>query len=761
MAKKAYIGVENFTPRELPNGYTQVEYIESSGTQYIDTGFKPNQNTKMILKMAMLADLTSKNATGVRNSSSDATNRFGIVVYTAQGKFGGFFGTNGISGATADTNVHVHELGPDGYIVDGVSYGTMSSTTFSVSYNIPLLSWSNGSNGNEPITGRLYSCQLYYRETLARDFVPCIVDSTGEVGLYDLVNGGFYQNAGSGAFTAGNTHGGYARKIKKGYIGVENFTPRTLPSGYTQIEYIQSSGTQWIDTGFKPNHNTRVVADCYLDSAASTMSAFGAWTGTSTNAFIHAGKSDNSACVFFYGTGNTSISVPKTGRHLIDFNMNEASIDGVSASATTQTFSCTYSMFLMAYNSAGSAANKATGKLYSCRVYDNGVMVRDFVPCTNSSGTAGLYDLVNAVFYQNAGTGTFTSGSTHASLARKIKKAYIGIGGVARPCWAGGTITKYGTIDATSDNIENSAGASNGDYAIFAGGSIYSHSGNGTQTDSVFAYSKSLTLSKPDVLYTAVMDLSATNVGDYAVFAGGQLATVTDYKRYVTAYDKSLTRTFPSTLYNNACYMSAANAGGNYAVFVGGYYGTASYGWTAYDSSLTMKTGDMANYRYKAAATSLGDCAVFAGGEGYGILSSCETIDSSLTRTTRGDLSVARYELSAAHVGKYAIFAGGYNQKGPVDVYNESFTRSALGNIATDGSRYHIAATQVDGFAIFAGGVFSLTVDLYDESLTHTLAENLTNKRAYSCAASVGDYALIFGGRGTLNGEDVEIYMLA
>ena len=174
-----------------------------------------------------------------------------------------------------------------------------------------------------------------------------------------------------------------------------------------------------------------------------------------------------------------------------------------------------------------------------------------------------------------------------------------------------------------------------------------------------------------------------------------------------------------------------------------------------------MKTGDMANYRWSAAATSLGDCAVFAGGEGYGLLSSCETIDSSLTRTTRRDLSVARYELSAAHVGKYAIFAGGYNQKGPVDVYNESFTRSALGNIATDGSRYHIAATQVDGFAIFAGGVYSLTVDLYDESLTHTLAENLTNNRAYSCAASVGDYALIFGGRGTLNGEDVEVYMLA
>ena len=38
MAKGIYYGVSNFTPRDLPSGYTQVEYIESSGTQYIDTG---------------------------------------------------------------------------------------------------------------------------------------------------------------------------------------------------------------------------------------------------------------------------------------------------------------------------------------------------------------------------------------------------------------------------------------------------------------------------------------------------------------------------------------------------------------------------------------------------------------------------------------------------------------------------------------------------------------------------------------------------
>ena len=33
----------------MPSGYTEVEYIESTGTQYIDTGFTPNQDTRMLL----------------------------------------------------------------------------------------------------------------------------------------------------------------------------------------------------------------------------------------------------------------------------------------------------------------------------------------------------------------------------------------------------------------------------------------------------------------------------------------------------------------------------------------------------------------------------------------------------------------------------------------------------------------------------------------------------------------------------------------
>ena len=53
----------------------------------------------------------------------------------------------------------------------------------------------------------------------------------------------------------------------------------------------------------------------------------------------------------------------------------------------------------------------ATIKMYYCKIYDNDILVRDFVPCINVEGEYGLYDFVNSQFYGNVGTGSFTGAS--------------------------------------------------------------------------------------------------------------------------------------------------------------------------------------------------------------------------------------------------------------------------------------------------------------------------------------------------------------
>lgn len=58
-------------------------------------------------------------------------------------------------------------------------------------------------------------------------------------------------------------------------------------------------------------------------------------------------------------------------------------------------------------NSAPGDHIKSVMKLYSFKISENGQLVRDFLPCRNASGVAGLYDPVTERFYANAGTGAF------------------------------------------------------------------------------------------------------------------------------------------------------------------------------------------------------------------------------------------------------------------------------------------------------------------------------------------------------------------
>jgi len=84
--------------------------------------------------------------------------------------------------------------------------------------------------------------------------------------------------------------------------------------------------------------------------------------------------------------------------------------DSLSVTRSYEEFACSYTMYLFAVNEKDLMKTPSASRLYSCQIYDNGTLVRDYVPCKNSSGVAGLYDLVNGVFYTNAGTGSFAAG---------------------------------------------------------------------------------------------------------------------------------------------------------------------------------------------------------------------------------------------------------------------------------------------------------------------------------------------------------------
>lgn len=372
----------------LPEGYTKLKYIQSSGTQYVNTGLLPTGNEKICMDFQLLDTSGNPTVFGARSSSMcfaywETSENCWYFAYGSQWvKFPSV--GNGLSRNKMElTNTSGHI---------GDSYATWSAATFNIAYAITLFARHHNGSLINYAKMRLYSCQIYDNGTLARDYVPCR-NPYGVVGLYDLVNGQFYGNAGTGEFIGGNPE----------------VTP-ALPTGYTQVEYIQSSGTQYVNTLFKPNQNTRVVMDCDLIASAKYPTGFGAWDSTSgKNSFIYVYASATSG-LYYYGNSYGGFTPSGyTGRKLVDANKNVLSIDGVViTTATAATFSCSYNMYLFAFNSVGTVDNLTTMKLYSCQIYDNGVLVRDYIPCTNPSGAYGLYDLVNSKFYGNAGTGSFT-----------------------------------------------------------------------------------------------------------------------------------------------------------------------------------------------------------------------------------------------------------------------------------------------------------------------------------------------------------------
>lgn len=69
-----------------------------------------------------------------------------------------------------------------------------------------------------------------------------------------------------------------------------------------------------------------------------------------------------------------------------------------------------YNLALFANNRSGSIQEKTSMTLYNCKIYENEIAVRDFIPCKNPSGNIGLYDVISGEFYGNAGSGSFTAG---------------------------------------------------------------------------------------------------------------------------------------------------------------------------------------------------------------------------------------------------------------------------------------------------------------------------------------------------------------
>ena len=204
---KRYVGTKQVRPSwRLPSAYQEVEWIQWTGSQYINTGFVPNQNSKVEFMVSNLIWWSSWDHDIFWADKGWKNSWFNVYYwqYWAQAWQVSFWSAWyhwGENCYIADWNIHTGTLSKDWYYVDWTLCAWPWTYTFT-SVNLYLFAldrnWSAIEYSN---TGRIHYIKLYDNWTLVRNFVPCYRKSDSVIWLYDLVNSAFYNNAWSWTFT--------------------------------------------------------------------------------------------------------------------------------------------------------------------------------------------------------------------------------------------------------------------------------------------------------------------------------------------------------------------------------------------------------------------------------------------------------------------------------------------------------------------------------------------------------------------------------
>ena len=185
---------------------------------------------------------------------------------------------------------------------------------------------------------------------------------------------------------------------------------------YIPIEYLESTGTQYIDTAYSASNGfLSQIKLMILNNKRSAI--FGSHNPTEPY-----GRND----LLLATGGSYSFEIGADYVHITNFYPNSNQIYDVTLSTVKNDvfFSVKEPYFYSEYKNAsylssnnlylfdvnGYTFDNFIGRIYSCKIYDNDVLVRDFIPVLDSNDTPCMFDKVEGKFYYNAGTGDFIAG---------------------------------------------------------------------------------------------------------------------------------------------------------------------------------------------------------------------------------------------------------------------------------------------------------------------------------------------------------------
>lgn len=179
---------------------------------------------------------------------------------------------------------------------------------------------------------------------------------------------------------------------------------------YTELQYVKGTGTQYINTGYTPNANTKVEVkvNAVVTSTKHWEVLFGSRPSYQNSDFSFATSYQNGAkMVLGYGTNvELSGTYPASGKDAVitlDKGKLTISVDGenIYTYTKTGTFTSAIPMYLMSWISESATYSKegtaqSNTKLYYCKIWDDDQLVRNYIPVKDELGVGALYDLVQS-----------------------------------------------------------------------------------------------------------------------------------------------------------------------------------------------------------------------------------------------------------------------------------------------------------------------------------------------------------------------------
>ena len=400
------IGMRNamMTGKRLPYD-AEVEYIESTGTQWIDTLVNADSNLSVEVTMANVGTpWNNVNPMGAilmtplrrhHLNFNNKTNRYGVCYYIGNGEY----------------FVNSKYMPADGEIftfkVDAISktftLGSFIGTFQDDTFDTGMSYWLFGRNGTTPPylgSLRIYSATLWNGNTLVRDFIPVRKGTVGY--LYDRVSKRLFGNAGTGDFVLGPD-----------VVPVEYIAPQILT-------YAEQYTTR-INTDISPTANTEVSAEMYPlnNNAGDQTIGSRAGNGALNRFFVYSMNENgrfvlgNNSLVNQYLTGQRFVVVfNETNTHKVLVNGLEKETFDPSKFANQNQAK---KIILFATSGYEPAYGTSNTRIYWCKIRNNGTLVRSFRPVrigTDATSWEGaMMDVLTRRIYRNAGTGAFTYGN--------------------------------------------------------------------------------------------------------------------------------------------------------------------------------------------------------------------------------------------------------------------------------------------------------------------------------------------------------------